>query len=54
MGSSYKKFDDMGESSSLFHRMTKESNQHPQIGEQSIIMMENHAISSTIELSHTV
>lgn len=38
------------ESSPSFHRMTKESNQHSQIGEQAIIMMEDHAISSTIEL----
>jgi len=38
------------ESSPLFHRMTKESNQHSQIGEQAIIMMEDHAMSSTIEL----
>ncbi|AES64675.2 hypothetical protein MtrunA17_Chr2g0291441 [Medicago truncatula] len=46
------KVDDKAEmeSSPLFHRMTKESNQHSQIGEQAIIMMEDHAISSTIEL----
>lgn len=34
----------------MSHRMTKESNQRPQIGEQAIIMMEDHAVSSTIEL----
>lgn len=54
MGSSCKldKVDEKAEmeSSPLFHRMTKESNQHSQIGEQAIIMMEDHAISSTIEL----
>lgn len=54
MGSRCKldKVDDKAEmeSSPLFHRMTKESNQHSQINEQAIIMMEDHAISSTIEL----
>lgn len=53
MGSRCKldKVDEKAESSPLFHRMTKESNQHSQIGEQAIIMMEDHArSSSTIEL----
>ncbi|CAK8531211.1 unnamed protein product [Lathyrus sativus] len=52
MGSRCKidKYDDKVESPPLFQRMTKESNQVSQIGEQAIIMMEDHAMSSTIEL----
>ena len=42
--------DDKVESSPLSHKMTKESNQHSQIGVQATIMMEDHGISSTIEL----
>jgi hypothetical protein len=53
MGSRCKieKFDDkVVESPPLFQGMIKESNQNSQIGEQAIIMMEDHTISSTIEL----
>ncbi|PNX97068.1 MLO-like protein 13-like [Trifolium pratense] len=52
MGSRCKieKFDEKVESPPLLQRMTKESNQNSQIGEQAIIMMEDLPISSTIEL----